>query len=125
MIIVIDDERTFRTGELLPMVEVKYARTSMEGLAAIAKAWTDYVVNYGNMVDLYLDHDLGENDTIGKVVDFLWVAGKSGNSDVCTLPDVIANIFVHSQNPTAGDMILPMLQPLYNNVKRIALPDLV
>ena len=131
MIIVIDDERTFATGELLPMVEVKYARNSVEGIAAIVNAWSDYALRYGNMVDLYLDHDLGENDTIMPVVDFLYIVGQAtvdptdNGYHVFPFPQFVANIYIHSQNPTAGDTIIPLLSPLYNNVQRIALPELV
>jgi hypothetical protein len=128
MIVVIDDERTFvGTGCTDP--PAVYARTSNEGIAAVANAWTNYVLRYGNMVDLYLDHDLGEDDTIMPVVDFLYVAGmKSGIMnpvDLIRPTDFIANIFIHSQNPTAGDTIIPLLSPLYKNVQRIPLPDLI
>lgn len=137
MIIVIDDERTFalEKPELPGYVEVKYARTSDEGLAVLAKAWTDYILRYGNMilrygnmVDIYLDHDLGEGDTIMPVVDFLYVIGKTAARNrplVYSFPDVVSNIFVHSQNPTAGDTIIPLLSPLYKNVQRISLPELL
>lgn len=130
MIIVIDDERTFaKDPNLDTFTEWVYARNSVEGIAAIVNAWTNYALRYGNMVDLYLDHDLGENDTIMPVVDFLYVSGmKSGimnPSDIQRPPDFISNIFIHSQNPTAGDTIIPLLSPLYNNVQRIALPELL
>ena len=125
MIIVIDDERTFK--ESTPgYVEVLYARNSNEGIAILGKYWADYVIRYGNRVDLYLDHDLGENDTIMPVVDFLYVAGCGGaKNSVGGLTDVIANIFVHSQNPTAADKIVPLLAPFYENVKQIPLPELI
>ena len=131
MIIVIDDERTFalEKPELPGYVNVEYARNSTEGIAAIVNAWVDYALRFGNMIDLYLDHDLGENDTIMPVVDFLYVAAmKSGimnPSDLIRPPDFIHNIFIHSQNPTAGDTIIPALSPLYRNVKRIPLPELI
>ena len=128
MIIVIDDERTFalEKPELPGYVEVKYARNSVEGIAAIANAWTDFVLRYGNMIDLYLDHDLGEGDTIMPVVDFLYVMGSiRSQPELVPFKGLIANIFIHSQNPTAGDTIIPLLSPLYNNVQRIALPKLV
>ena len=128
MIIVIDDERTFalEKPELPGYVEVKYARNSVEGIAAIANAWTDFVLRYGNMIDLYLDHDLGEGDTIMPVVDFLYVMGSiRSQPELVPFKGLIANIFVHSQNPTAGDTIIPLLSPLYKKVQRIALPELV
>jgi hypothetical protein len=130
MIIVIDDERTFKKDPNLDgFTEWVYARNSVEGIAAIVNAWTDFTLRYGNMVDLYLDHDLGENDTIMPVVDFLYVAGNAtvdqGFNPVGAFPLFINNIFIHSQNPTAGDTIIPLLSPIYHNVQRIALPELV
>lgn len=125
MIIVIDDERTFAwygAGR----GEIRYARTSSEGIVSIAKAWTNYSLRFGNMVDLYLDHDLGENDTIMPVVDFLYSAANvEAKGSITGLTMFIQNIYIHSQNPTAGDTIIPLLSPLYNNVQRIALPELV
>lgn len=125
MIIVIDDERTFAwygAGR----GEIRYARTSSEGIVSIAKAWTNFSLRYGDMVDLYLDHDLGENDTIMPVVDFLYVAANAeAEGSISGLTMVIRNIYVHSQNPTAGDTIIPLLSPLYKKVQRIALPELV
>lgn len=132
MIIVIDDERTFaKDPNLDTFTEWVYARNSVEGIAAIVNAWTNYALRYGNMVDLYLDHDLGENDTIMPVVDFLYVVGQAtvdpsdNGYHVFPFPQFVANIFIHSQNPTAGDTIIPLLSPLYNNVQRIALPELL
>lgn len=127
MIIVIDDERTF---DINLGACIWYARTSNEGLAAVTRAWTNAALRYGEYVEaLYLDHDLGGEDTIMPVVDFLYVSGmKSGimnPSDVLRPPDFIENIYVHSQNPTAADTIVPLLSPLYNNVQRIPLPKLV
>jgi hypothetical protein len=130
MIIVIDDERTFalEQPELPGYVEVKYARTSNEGIATIVNAWTDYALRRGNMVDLYLDHDLGGDDTIMPVVDFLYVMGKAHsweqNQAPCDVEFFIRNIFIHSQNPTAADTIIPVLDRFYHNVQRIPLPEL-
>lgn len=121
MIVVIDDERTFDTDD-----EIVYARTSNEGLAVIAKVWTDAVLNYGSTdIYLYLDHDLGGSDTIMPVVNFLYVTGWVTESVVLRLPDIISGIYVHSQNPTAGDSIVPVLSKVYKNVERIPLPALV
>lgn len=127
MIIVIDDERTFLgpSGGPEAGYDVKYARTSNEGIATIVNAWTDFNLRYGNMVDLYLDHDLGENDTIMPVVDFLYMMGKTKSEGIYSFADFVANIFIHSQNPTAGDTIIPLLSPNYYNVQRIPLPELV
>ena len=125
MIIVIDDERTFAwygAGR----GEIRYARNSAEGIVSIAKAWTNYALRFGDLIDLYLDHDLGENDTIMPVVDFLYVAANAeAKGSITGLSMFINNIYIHSQNPTAADTIVPLLSPLYKKVQRIPLPELV
>lgn len=119
MIIVIDDERTFRVNQTLPGYnEIVYARNSSEGIAVLANAWADYMIRFGNMVDIYLDHDLGENDTIMPVVEFLMLMGET------RFAEFVSNVFIHSQNPTAADTIIPVLSPFYR-VRRVPLPELV
>ena len=72
-----------------------------------------------------MDHDLGENDTIMPVVDFLYVAANSEAANSLTpLTKVIDNIFVHSQNPTAADKIIGVLDGFYK-IRRVSLPKLV
>lgn len=125
MVIVIDDERTFSFDGSLPgYLDVIHCRDSASGIAAIVEAWVSYSLHYGNMVDLYLDHDLGGSDTIMPVVDFLYVAGNSAAKNCSgSLDKMVSNIFVHSQNPTAADRIVSILSPLYRT-KRIPLPTL-
>lgn len=121
MILVIDDERTFKTN----YKQIVYARSSREGLAELTLAWTNFSLYYGEKVQLWLDHDLGESDTIMPVVDFLYVAANSEAANSITpLTKVIDNIFVHSQNPTAADKIIGVLDGFYK-IKRAQLPKLV
>lgn len=65
-------------------VNVTYARTSSEGLVLLAHAWTNYSLSYGEKINLYLDHDLGPNDDIMSVVDFLYVAENAAAKKVDT-----------------------------------------
>lgn len=121
MILVIDDERTFNTN----YEQIVYARSSREGMSELALAWTNFSLYYGEKVQLWLDHDLGENDTIIPVVDFLYVAANSEAANSLTpLTKVIDNIFVHSQNPTAADKIIGVLDGFYK-IRRVSLPKLV
>ena len=120
VILVIDDERTFNTNH----EQIVYARSSREGMSELALAWTNFSLYYGEKVQLWLDHDLGENDTIMPVVDFLYVAANSEAANSLTpLTKVIDNIFVHSQNPTA-DKIIGVLDGFYK-IRRVSLPKLV
>lgn len=122
MIFVIDDERTFACTPYEG--DFKYARTSKEGLVILCNHWSDYVLHYAPPIfELWLDHDLGENDTIRPVVDFLYIAGRMDGGLTPSLKDIIHNIYVHSQNPTT-DWIVDFLSPLYSNVKRVPLPRL-
>lgn len=122
MIIVIDDERTF---DIDTAANVWYARTSDEGILQIAKAWTNFTLHYGETIEaIYLDHDLGEDDTIVPVVEFLYNLGYTVGKGVYSFTDIVGDIYIHSQNPTAATMIIPLLSPLYSNVQRIPLPEL-
>jgi hypothetical protein len=125
MILVIDDERTFAQTRSGDFTIAEYARTSNEGLAMLARVFTEYACRFGESVhELWLDHDLGGDDTIIPVVDFLYVMGKPSTA-IVRMPDVIQNIYIHSQNPTAADVIIPLLAPYYGNVRRMPLPELV
>lgn len=108
MILVVDDERTFDFDG-----NVVYCRSSESGLSTIARIMIQQQVKYaGSLDELWLDHDLGGNDDIRVVVDFL------------TLIDLkVDQIYVHSQNPTS-DWIVPVLNAVGYNVERSALPTL-
>lgn len=107
MIVVIDDERTF-FGHV-----DHYFRTSDEALSGLVRMWMDWSFRYGDSIQLYLDHDLGENDDIMPVVEFL----------VSIKTNFIERIFVHTQNPSAADKMMMWLSPTYSDeVSRIPLP---
>jgi len=102
--LVIDDERTFTNVGLGFVADaphnvndehVTYARTSHDGLGLLAKHFVDYKIKYASAIYLFLDHDLGGDDDIRPVVDFLTVAKVPG----------IREIFIHSQNPASGDLV--------------------
>lgn len=102
--IVIDDERTFD----MPISETLYCRSSNEGIHDLILA---------DAVDeLWLDHDLGGDDTGMKVVDFLCEKAFHGT------PIQIGMIFVHSQNPVGSDAMVRSLERYGYNVKRVGLP---
>ena len=82
---LIDDLRSFVDGR-----SAEVARTSADGIALLKR-------NQAQRVDeLWLDHDLGEDDTIWPVVEVLERAAFEGR-----LFDV-GVIFVHSANPAGA-----------------------
>ena len=124
-ILVIDDERTFKSDK-----DITYARTSHEGIAAIAKQYSKWATQPLHQTDqtmiseLYLDHDLGGSDTIRPVATYLSVmAAATAESPTLNFQHFIGSIYVHSQNPTT-DWIVQILNGSFENVSRIALPEL-
>jgi hypothetical protein len=105
-IVVIDDERTFTgNGQL-------YFRNSDDGITFLAKQLIHQKMHYGEPIrELWLDHDLGRDDDICPVVDFLMLVDLE-----------IERIYVHSQNPTV-DWIVQVLRKKYD-VSRSTLPEL-
>lgn len=109
MIVVVDDERTF-TGHV-----DRYFRTSDEALNGLLRMWMDWSFRYGDSIEIYLDHDLGGDDNIMPVVEFL----------VTIKTNFIERILVHTQNPPAADKMMQWLSPVYgDDVSRIPLPHI-
>lgn len=115
-IVVVDDERTFyhRHNPVGPMPTYTYLRTSAEALGWLARSWTVYWTtpgaSIGRIDQLWLDHDLGGEDTIKPVVDFLLTldyANMTRNSD--DEPAWIGEILVHSQNPSGAEGVVNAL----------------
>ena len=120
--LVIDDERTFVVNRMQATIGpsgpeqpevLNYARTSDEGLLAIAKHCIEYTQRYGPELVLYLDHDLGGSDTILPVVNFLLSVKVPG----------IAWIKIHSQNPVSKDLVKPLKHAGYI-CQKVSLPAL-
>lgn len=114
LIVVIDDERTFRFDHLRD--DVVYLRSSDDALLYLVKNWLSPNC-YRPIDQLWLDHDLGSNDTVKPIVDFLDQIGALG------YPFNVRNIFVHTQNAPAGDRIVKTLYRHYT-CARAVLPGL-
>lgn len=84
-VILVDDLRSFTDGR-----SAEVARTSVAGLALL-QAHRDKRVD-----ELWLDHDLGENDTIWPVVEVLEHAAFEGH------PFDISAVYIHSANPSGA-----------------------
>lgn len=95
-ILFIDDERTPPHQE-----EVEIARTSEQALQMIRS---------NSYSELWLDHDLGGEDTIMPVVDML--AEKAFNDEPYP-----ADIVVHTANPVGRETIVRVLRRWGYNVK--------
>lgn len=114
-IVVIDDERTFVYAG-----EVTYLRSSAEALDWIARWYTDcrLGVEDPTIDELWLDHDLGGEDTIVPVAKFLKALSLEG-------PLPIERIYVHSQNPVGGDNVMDTVMLVgQHNALRVSPPEL-
>lgn len=100
-IIVIDDERTFS-------FPAEYARDSESGLALLQDCFDKNI----RVVELWLDHDLGGDDTIMPVVRWL------EEMAYFKTPLIVNRIYVHTANPSAAPAMMAALDKWYW-VKRI------
>lgn len=124
-IVVIDDERTFTAQGLCEVVghnsdeiiHIIHLRNSQDAMAFLAQHCVSYLLHYGPEIYLFLDHDLGGDDTIGPVVDFLSL-GEPGHPLV---PGVSA-IYIHSQNPVSSRMLGVLAQK--HKTTKIPLPEM-
>lgn len=122
MIVVIDDERTFKwdVNEGHPPV---YFRNSNNALAFLANWWTEQFNNCPPtyIEALYLDHDLGGGDTTIPVVKFLAALSQVEGNDL----EFLGNVFIHSQNPVGARNLKAWCHKFSPNVSIIPLPELV
>ena len=86
--VVIDDLRTFH-------FDARYLRTSTDAVAWLTAHHNDV----GTIGQLWLDHDLGGDDTITSVVDWLCEQAVWDN------PLPVDHIIIHTSNPPGAAMI--------------------
>lgn len=101
-LLFVDDEREWPVGGVVYNGDVYQAYNSSAAIDLIQDIKFDI---------LFLDHDLGENDTGMEVVDFL--------INVEQHPE-IQQIFIHSQNPIGARNMENRLHPWYD-VQRLTL----
>jgi hypothetical protein len=92
-ILLIDDLRSFVDGR-----ESAVARTSAAGVELLERHRTD------RLDELWLDHDLGENDTVWPVVEVLERAAFDGR------PFDVGAIIIHSANPAGAAKMAQVLR---------------
>lgn len=98
-VILVDDLRSFTDGR-----SAEVARTSAAG-RALLKAYRAERVD-----ELWLDHDLGADDTIWPVVEVLERAAFDGH------PLDIGVVYVHSANPSGAAKVAQVLRRWEYNV---------
>ncbi|WP_425487211.1 cyclic-phosphate processing receiver domain-containing protein [Micromonospora maritima] len=92
-IVLVDDLRSFVDGRVAHV-----ARTSSAGIAALESY-------RGRRLDeLWLDHDLGEDDTIWPVVEVLERAAFERR------PFDVGVVYVHSANPAGAEKVMQALR---------------
>ncbi len=103
-ILVVDDLRRFDKNVV--NVPITYARNSSDALVLLEKN------KKKGFSQVWLDHDLGEDDDIRPVVQWL----------IENRPP-IGHVFVQSMNPVGVDFIIRSLSPYYR-VDRVNNPNL-
>jgi hypothetical protein len=106
-IIVVDDER------MIPGAE-NYTNTDL-ALARLVKLW---MVGLAPK-NLYLDHDMGPDNNILDIVQ--WLCSIAVFQKYGQLRNI--QVFVHSMNPVGGQNIVNRLEYVTPFVKRIPIPD--
>ncbi|MER5455248.1 cyclic-phosphate processing receiver domain-containing protein [Micromonospora sp. NPDC002389] len=102
-VVLVDDLRSFLDGRAAHV-----ARTSRAGIEALER-------HRGQRMDeLWLDHDLGEDDTIWPVVEVLERAAFE------EVPFDIGVVYVHSANPAGAGRIMQALRRWGYNVRSAA-----
>lgn len=94
VVVLVDDLRSFRDGR--PCL---VARTSVEGVELLRS------LRGQGLCELWLDHDLGGDDTVRPVVAELEEAAFNGE------PYDVGLVIVHTSNPAGGDVVVRALRP--------------
>lgn len=112
LIVLVDDLRNFRKEPLPDDATVITLRDSRAAL--------EWLRNNQNTVidELWLDHDLGGDDTIMPVVDFLTETAYTMTAIGASLN--VSQIFVHSANPPGARNVVRALEQWYSPVRRVS-----
>lgn len=106
MILVVDDLRTFP-------FEATHCRDSLSAITLLVALHSGmFPANPAGLDELWLDHDLGGDDTTMPVVDLLDEWAFHGD------PLPIGNVYVHTSNPPGALKIIKALHLTYN-VRRV------
>lgn len=103
-IVVIDDVRELPETYALTLTKRVYTfKRSQEALETLER----FREVRGHVNELWLDHDLGGDDTVMPVVSWLVTEYRSGHALSVDL------IFVHSMNPVGVQRVMDSLRPYY------------
>ena len=118
MIVVVDDERTFKTD-----APILYIRTLNNALAFFARLYkNNLALPVGGetiVTQLWLDHDLGEDQEAIELAEFLFALSD---------PHMyywVETVFVHSQNPVGAQNVFNVMNQGFRDVRRVPLPELI
>lgn len=100
--LVVDDDRTLSDDP-----QVMHVRNSADAIAALGQL--------DHLEELWLDHDLGGDDTTRPVA--LWLAERAFNGD----PFDVGCVYVHSGNPVGAQWLMSVLDRYYE-VRRAPVP---
>lgn len=115
-IIVIDDLRSFKehvVAELSDARLIHYARTSHDALVTLGNFHREGL----RVNQLWLDHDLGGDDTIMPVI--AWLCMKSTEDT----PLDVDLVLVHTSNPSGADAMVRSLRNYHYPTKRVLAED--
>lgn len=107
LIVVVDDERDLRPSIIPSGSIVKVLRTSGEAIDFIESAASAHT----DIAQIWLDHDLGGDDTIMPFVRKIEELHQEG-----TLPPV-GQFVVHTSNPVGGSQMMKILENVGNTVR--------
>lgn len=113
VMVVIDDLRSFRNEETLLAsgTNLRYARTSAEGIQILTE-----LIEAGTVVDeVWLDHDLGEDDTARYGFDTImpvvaWLEELGYNAERAEL---VGHVVIHTANVSAVPAMNAALRPYF------------
>lgn len=108
VVVLVDDLRSFRDNR-----DAQVFRTSRDAL--------HYLTTLGEepIAELWLDHDLGDDDTISPVVELLQERAFNG------APMAVGVVYVHSMNPPAAEWIRVGLERFGYRTVRTTTDELV
>ena len=112
MIVAIDDERDHDGWDIV-------LTNSTDALAFLVRHIVNYNFSQCPLIEqLWLDHDLGEDDDAMVIARYLRIIGYSG------VKDGIGQVLVHSQNPVGAANIVNLLNEHVDfNAYQVPLPE--
>lgn len=118
-ILVIDDVRKFKHLRDQDELKVRYCLSSSSGILVLTDRLADTIWRFKpTLKELWLDHDLGGDDTIMPVIEYLCMIDPDLKSFVAE------KIFIHSANPAGADRMYDYLNRYgYKSIQKVPAPE--